>query len=69
MPDEITTSDVVEAALEPLEAESDGTRAKSRTIDELLKAQAAAAGQTAVSGSRSAWGATRPGRFVPPAAS
>lgn len=66
MADEITNDDIVDAALEPAEAEADGVRAKSRPISELLAAADRAAGVTAVSGG-SAWGAAlRPARLVPP---
>lgn len=66
MATEITNDDIATAALEPAEAEADGTKAQNRSIDELIKAQQHAATNRAVAGNASAWGLTRPARAVPP---
>lgn len=47
MPDEITQEDIATAALQPSEIEGDAGRVKQRSIDELQKAQHAAAGSNA----------------------
>ncbi len=71
MADDLTDA-ITDAAQEPAEAAGDGHSVKSRTIDEMIKADQYAKAQSAVSGSndqggkKSPWGCLRPARVVLP---
>lgn len=63
------TSDIVEAALEPAEAAGDQGSVKSRSIEELIKADQYAKGTEAAKAGVNPWQMCAMARFVPPGGS
>jgi hypothetical protein len=57
---------ISDAALQPAEAENDSSRVKQQPLPDLIAADQYLKGNAALSGGKSAWGATRPARLVPP---
>lgn len=65
MADELTDL-ISTTAAEPAEVESDGQRIKAQSLADIIAADKYLKGQAALAGGKSAWGATRPARLVPP---
>lgn len=65
MADEITPTNIVDAALAPARVKTDAGEVQSRSIDELIAAKREGEA-SAITGS--AWGCLRPARTVLPAA-